>query len=112
MPMNKKIIFEVMPYPKTASQSYADKITDKIVDAINEMGKVAIINIPEIVEENHIGQPYYRNTDPRVFGKVLGGKCGKEIMVNTVVVHHKSKGNFEQWLDESIGKYGIKNFVF
>ncbi|MEK6869612.1 MAG: hypothetical protein AABX74_05240 [Nanoarchaeota archaeon] len=112
MPMNKKIIFEVMPYPKAASESYADKITDKIVDAVNAMENVSIINIPEIVEENHIGQPYYRNTDPRVFGKVLGEKCSKEIMVNTVVVHHKSKVAFERWLDESIGKYGVKNFVF
>ncbi len=110
--MNKKIIFEVMPYPKTASESYADKITDKIVAAINELEKVSIINIPEIVEENHIGQPYYRNTDPRVFGRVLREKCSKEIMVNTVVVHHKSTGYFEQWLGESIGKYGVKNFVF
>ena len=112
MPMNKKIIFEVMPYPKTASQGYADKITGKIVAAINEMEKVAIINIPEIVEENHMGQPYYRNTDPRVFGSVLREKCGKEIMVNTVVVHHKSKGHFEKWLGESINRYGLKNFVF
>ena len=110
--MNNKLIFEVMPYPKTASESYADNITNKIVNAVNEMEKVSIINIPEIVEENHIGQPYYRNTDPRVFGKVLGEKCGKEIMVNTVVVHHKSKKYFERWLDESIGKYGIRNFVF
>lgn len=110
--MNHKLIFEVMSYPKTASESYADKITDKIVAAINEMKKVPIINIPEIVEENHIGQPYYRNTDPRVFGRVLREKCGKEIMVNTVVVHHESKAAFERWLDESIDKYGIKNFVF
>ena len=110
--MDKKIIFEVMPYPKTASESYADKITDKIVNAVNEMEKVSIINIPEIVEENHIGQPYYRNTDPRVFGKVLREKCSKEIMVNTVVVHHKSKMAFNRWLDESINKYGIRNFVF
>ncbi len=110
--MNKKIIFEVMPYPKTAPRSYADKITDKIVSAIKEIKNISILNIPEIVEENHIGQPYYRNADPRAFGKVLGEKCGKEIMVNTVVVHHKSKKYFEQWLGESIGKYGVKNFVF
>ena len=110
--MNHKLIFEVMPYSKTASESYANKITDKIVAAINEMKNISVINIPEIIEENHIGQPYYRNTDPRAFGKVLGEKCSKEIMVNTVVVHHKSKAAFDRWIDESIDKYGIKNFVF
>jgi len=110
--MNHKLIFEAMPYQKTASESYADKITDKIVNAVNEMEKVSIINIPEIVEENHIGQPYYRNTDTRKFGQALMEKTDKEIMINVVVVHHKSKAAFERWLDESIDKYGVKNFVF
>ena len=110
--MNKKIIFEVMPYPKTASESYANKITDKIAAAIKEMKNISVINIPEIIEENHVGQPYYRNTDTRNFGKILMEKTNKEIMINTVVVHHKSKVAFERWLDESVGKYGIRNFVF
>ena len=110
--MNKKLIFEVMPYPKTASESYANKIMDKVAAAITEMKNVSMLNIPEIVEENHIGQPYYRNTDTRKFGKILMEKMNKEIMINTVAVHHKSKMSFERWLDESIGKYGVRNFVF
>ena len=110
--MNNKIIFEVMPYQKTASESYANKITDKIVAAINEMKNISVLNIPEIVEENHVGQPYYRNTDTRKFGKALMEKTDKEVMINTVAVHHKSKAAFERWLDESINKYGIRNFVF
>lgn len=110
--MTHKLIFEVMPYPKTASESYANKITDKIVAAISEIKNVYMVNIPEIVEENHNGQPYYRNKDPRDFGIILREKCNKEIMINTVVVHHKSKEAFRHWLDETISGYGVRNFVF
>lgn len=110
--MNHKLIFEAMPYSKTASESYASKIIDKVAAAIKEMENVSMLNIPEIVEENHNGQPYYRNIDARKFGKELGEKCNKEVMVNTVVVHHNSKLDFEEWLDDSIKNYGINNFIF
>jgi 5,10-methylenetetrahydrofolate reductase len=110
--MNKNLIFEVMPYPKTASEAYAKKVTDKIVAALNQMENISTLNIPEIVEENHLGQPYYRNTDTRVFAGILKEKTGKDVIINTVAVHHKSKQAFEQWLDESINKYQIGNFIF
>ncbi|MEK6949127.1 MAG: hypothetical protein AABX34_02825 [Nanoarchaeota archaeon] len=110
--MNKEIIFEVMPYSKASSESYAKKITDRIAEVIKELKNITLLNIPEIVEENHVGQPYYRNTDTRKFGKALMEKTDKEVMINTVAVHHKSKAAFERWLDESINKYGIRNFVF
>ncbi len=110
--MNTKIIFEVMPYPKTASEGYADKIIGKVAAAINEMENVSMLNVPEIVEENHNGQPYYRNVDARKFGKELRERCNKEIMVNTVVVHHDSRAGFEQWLNGSMKDCGIHNFVF
>ena len=109
--MNNKIIFEVMPYSKASSESYAKKITDRIAEVIKELKNITLLNIPEIVEENHVGQPYYRNTDTRKFGKALMEKTNKEIMINTVVVHHKSKVAFERWLDESVDKYGVRNFV-
>lgn len=110
--MNKEIIFEVMPYSKASSKSYAKKITDRIEEVIKELKNITLLNIPEIVEENHFGQPYYRNIDVRKFGKVLREKCDKEIIVNTVVVHHNSKKDFGLWLDEAIEDYGINNFVF
>lgn len=110
--MNNGMIFEVIPSTKTASESYTKKVLDRIADALNDMRNIDILNIPEIVEENHFGLPYYKNIDNREFGAMLRERCNKAIMVNTVVGHHSSKGSFEQWLDESINKYKIKNFVF
>ena len=56
--MEHKLIFEVMPYSKTSSESYAQKITGRIAEAIKELKNVTLLNIPEIVEENHNGKPY------------------------------------------------------
>jgi len=110
--MKHDMIFEVLPYTKTASEKYADKVTDRIVDVVNELKNVSILNVPEIIDENHIGKPYYRNTDIRKFASILRERCNKDIMVNTVVVHYNSKEKFEQWLAETVNRYGINNFVF
>ena len=110
--MNHNVIFEVLPYPRSSSDSYANKFTERMVNALSEMKSVSLLNIPEILEENHMGRPYYRNCDNRKFGSILREKCSREIMFNTVVVHHASHEAFEQWLDESINFYGAKNFVF
>ena len=110
--MKHDIIFEVIPHAKTASEPYANKFVGRIVDTINEARNVSTLNIPEIVEENHIGMPYYRNVDNREFGLTLREKCKKDIILNTVVVHYISKDKFGQWLDESINKCNVKNFIF
>ena len=110
--MKQDILFEVIPHAKTVSKSYAEKFVDRLVDALGEIRNVGALNIPEIVEENHIGLPYYKNADNREFGVILRDKCRKNIIINTVVVHHTSKSEFEQWLNESVNGYKIKNFVF
>lgn len=108
--MQESIIFEVIPPGKSASEAHVKKIADKIADAINETRGISALNIPEIVEENHLGLPFYRNLDSREFGVLLRDKCSKDLIINTVVVH-KPKDRLEQWLDESIS-CGIRNFVF
>lgn len=110
--MNHKIIFEVIPCQKTASEASMNKFLERISNAVNELKNVSLLNIPEIVEENYAGLPYYRNADNRKFGALLREKCGKEVMLNTVVVHYDSNGGFEKWLDESVNNYDVKNFVF
>ena len=109
--MGNGIMFEVLPPSKLASENYIAKVTENVVRVVNEIGNVGILNIPEIVEENHIGQPYYRNVDIRKYGNLLEKKTGKEIMINTVVGHYGAE-RFSRWLDESILNHGIKNFVF
>jgi 5,10-methylenetetrahydrofolate reductase len=85
---------------------------EKVANAIKEMENIYQLNIPEIVEENHEGLPYYRNKDTREFGVELRDICKKDVMVNTIVVHHQTKDTFERWIIESLDKFKIKNFVF
>ena len=110
--MNNDIIFEVIPYSKFASEASAEKFMDRMINAVEEMKNVSAINIPNIVEENHLGLPYYRNFDNRKFGAILRENCQKDIILNNVVVHFNPKEKFEEWLHESMNGYGIENFVF
>lgn len=109
--MKHDIIFEVIPPAKNASPASVNKLIGRIEDAVLNMKNVTMLNIPEIIEENHIGLPYYKNADNREFGLILKERCKKDIMLNIVVVH-KPREEFEQWIDESINKYGIKDFIF
>lgn len=104
------IIVEVIPPSRSASEAYTNKIADRIVNAINEMKGVSAVNIPEIVEENHLGLPYYKNFDNRKFGLLIKEKCSRDLIINTVVAY-RPKEEFQQWLDESMS-YGINKFVF
>ncbi|TLZ50944.1 MAG: hypothetical protein E6K18_06200 [Methanobacteriota archaeon] len=70
------------------------------------------INLPEILDENHAGMPFYRNMDPRRFATRLKEDLPVETIVNKVVVHLPGSAGFESWLKESLYAYGLKNFVF
>ena len=106
-----EIMFEVIPYAKVSSHAYKEKVLNEVSATLNELKIVKMVNIPDFVEENHIGLPYYKNVGARDFGSLLRERCKKDIMVNTVVVHY-GKERFEQWLDETITEYKINNFVF
>ena len=109
--MSKKIMFEVVPPMRKASPSYFEKVINGIIEIIDGMDSVKILNIPEIVDENYCGMPYYRNIDNREFGKLLREKCHKEILINKVVVHFNPKDHFNEWLDETINDFGIRHLV-
>lgn len=110
--MEHDVIFEVLPYASSASENSRKKVVDRIADAVAEMKRVKMLNIPEIVEENHNGEPFYRNWDNRKFGLMLKERCGKEIIVNSAVSYHNPKERFGEWLDESISEYGLENYIF
>lgn len=105
-------MFEVVPPTKRASQQYVEKVTNAVVESIKKMPQVSILNIPEIVDENYCGMPYYRNLDNLEFGKLLRDKCGKDILSNKVVVHFNPKEEFNKWLDNAVDSYGITNHIF
>lgn len=110
--MNKKIMYEVVPPSKRSSEQYREKAVNSLADSLSRMKSVTVLDIPEIVEENYCGKPYYRNLDNREFASILKKKISKDIVINKVVPYFNPKPKFEEWLDETAKKHEIDKFVF
>jgi len=111
MEMTGEIMLEVVPPSKRASPDAVGSSVEKISSEVNKLKCISCINIPEVIEENHVGVPYYRNIDTRIFGKSLLEKTGRKIIVNKVIAH-LPKPRFETWVKETVLEYGIKSMVF
>lgn len=105
-------MYEVVPPSKRSSEQYREKAITSIADSISKMRSVTVLDIPEIVEENYCGKPYYKNLDNRKFACMLKKKVNKEIVINKVVPHFNPKSSLGDWLDETAKGYGINKFVF
>ena len=110
--MAQKIMYEVVPPSKRSSEQYREKVISSLADSLLRMKSVSILDIPEIVEENYCGKPYYKNVDNREFASILKKKISKEIVINKVVPYFNSKPKFEEWLDEAAREHKIDKFVF
>src|SRR5436309_2578581 len=106
------IVLEVVPPHRRASEATLRKAVQRVRDAARAIPHLDAINLPEILDENHAGMPFYRNMDPRRFANLLKGELSVETIVNKVVVHLPGSAGFESWLKESLYAYGLKNFVF
>jgi 5,10-methylenetetrahydrofolate reductase len=104
------VVLEVVPPSKRASDRAVDALVARTRKAIASLPGLDAVNLPEILEENHRGRPYYRNTDPRAFAGRLGNGTRLEVIVNKVVAH-TPRPELEAWLAESFGRYGVRNVV-
>jgi len=104
-------MLELVPPSKRATPDAVSNSVEKISSEINKLECISCINIPEVIEENHVGVPYYRNIDTRIFGKSLFETTGKKIIVNKVIAH-LPKPMFEEWVKETVRDYGINSMVF
>ncbi len=105
------VVLEVVPPSRRASEKAVASFVQRVRDAAHTVPDLDAVNIPEILEENHAGQPFYRNLDPRAFAALLGKDLGLEVIVNKVVAHMPSAAGFRRWAKESIEAHGLRNFV-
>ena len=110
--MNQKIMYEIVPPSRRSSEQYREKAINSLADSLSRMKSVAMLDIPEIVEENYCGRPYYKNIDNREFASILKKRISKDIVINKVVPYFSTKPKFEEWLDETAKKHKIEKFVF
>lgn len=105
------IVLEVVPPHKRASEASVRKLVRRLQETAKDLPHLDAINVPEILDENHAGMPFYRNTDPRRFAKILGDGLATDIVVNKVVVHLTGMAGLDGWLKESLYGYGLRSFV-
>ena len=107
-----ELMLEVTPPSRRASKRLMMQSVKRIADAVNRTGNVNYINIPEIVDENFRGMPLYRHYDTREFGLRVEKVIGRQIVINKITVHMKSRGELLSWVRESVKHYGLNRFVF
>jgi 5,10-methylenetetrahydrofolate reductase len=104
------LFFEPVPPPSRAPSKRAEERAAALVRLIESFPRVDAIDIPELVDENHEGRPYYRSGDVRVFGRGLAERTGREVIVNKVVAHLESVPALEAWAEETV-RAGVHHAV-
>src|SRR3989449_3143808 len=106
------VVLEIVPPGRRASEKAVPSFVDRLREAMLSLRTLDAINIPEVLDENHAGQPFYRDMDPRVFATLLGGDQPADTISNKVVAHVPSPTALRRWIRESLERYRLRNFVF
>src|SRR5438094_172631 len=96
------LVLEIVPPSRRASEKAIAALVDRVRDAVRTLGNLDGLNLPQVLEENHRGQPFLRNLDPRDFAERLGDDLGVDPIVNNVVAHAPSRDGFRRWVKESL----------
>src|SRR2546426_727285 len=104
------VVLEIVPPGRRVSEKAVNSFVERVRDSVRSLKNLDAVNIPEVLEENHAGQPFYRDLDPRDFAALLGD-LGVEPIVNKVVAHLPSESVLRRWIQESIEQHGLRNFV-
>lgn len=108
---DRPVFFEVVPPHRRASARAVSNAVQEVEAAVSRIDGLDAINLPEVLDENHRGEPYYRNMDPREFARIVRDRVDVEIVTNKVVVHLPSLAGFREWLHESETTFGLRDFV-
>jgi 5,10-methylenetetrahydrofolate reductase len=106
----RPLLFEPVPPSARAAPARAEAAAVEIARIVQELPRVDAVDIPELVDENHDGRPYYRSGDTRTFARRLWDATGRPVLVNKVVAHLPSKEAVEAWGRETVER-GISHVV-
>src|SRR5437762_428515 len=105
-----RVVLENLPPARRASENAIAALVDRVRDSVRTLGNLDGLNLPQVLDENHQGQPFLRNLDPRDFAERLGDDLGVDPIVNNVVAHAPSRDAFRHWVKESL-EDGMRSFV-
>ncbi len=84
------------------------KILAETVELLDRSPRVNAVNVPELVDENHDGQPYYRNAEPRHYAVGLAVAAHRDAIVNKVVAHLPNGEAVRAWAEETV-RLGVRH---
>lgn len=104
------LLFEPVPSPARTPSHRVEERTSEVARLIQDVPRVDAIDIPELVDENHEGQPHYRSGDLPGYALALAQRTGREIILNKVVAHLADGRALERWAHETVER-GIRHAV-
>jgi len=104
------LFFEPVPSPARTPAHRVEERTAAVVRLIEGVPRVDALVIPELVDENHEGQPHYRSGDLPAYARALAERTGREVILNKVVAYLADTAALERWARETVEK-GIRHAV-
>jgi 5,10-methylenetetrahydrofolate reductase len=96
------LFFEPVPPSARAGESRLRERAAEVARLADEVPRLDALDVPELVDENHEGRPYYRSTDPRAFAAAIVAHGPRELVVNKVVAHLENAAAIERWARETV----------
>jgi 5,10-methylenetetrahydrofolate reductase len=107
---HRPLLFEPVPPSARASAEKAQALLEELARLVGTVERVDAVDVPELVDENHDGRPYYRSGDIRAFAHGISERTGCEAIVNKVVAHMPSADALAEWARETVGR-GVPHVV-
>ena len=104
------LFFEPVPPPGRTPAHRVEERISAVARLVETVPRLDALDVPELVDENHEGQPHYRSADPRAYARALAERTGREVIVNKVVAHLPDIPAVERWAHETLER-GIRHVV-
>ncbi len=104
------LFFEPVPPSTRLGSAAAERQFEAVARVIEQFPRIDAINVPELLDENHEGRPYYRTSDPRLYVRRISDRTGRVGIVNKVVAHLPDAAAARRWADETV-ELGIRHAI-
>jgi 5,10-methylenetetrahydrofolate reductase len=104
------VFFEPVPPSIRTRSDRVDAYYRELTTRLSAIELLDAIDVPELIDENHDGRPYYRTVDPRDIGRRLAELVKRPVVVNKVVAHLASQAALVEWTRQTVDG-GIRHVV-
>jgi 5,10-methylenetetrahydrofolate reductase len=104
------VFFEPVPPSLRTRPDRVEAYFQELASRLRAVDSLDAIDVPELIDENHEGRPYYRTADPREIGRRLTEIVQRPVVVNKVVAHLSSQAALVDWARQTVEE-GIRHVV-